>query len=147
MERAQRSLRPFFLFHRMIIRGTAFVALAATLLSCGALADATACRIPNHEAVVTYAARPVIPKKFAGARLPNVTALVRLTVGPDGRVTDAEIVQATGYAELDAAALQSVTASEYTPKVVDCKNLAGRYVFRVRFGSQVTPSPQVTATP
>jgi TonB family protein len=60
---------------------------------------------------------------------------VAILVNPDGTVTNPWIWRSSGYPDADAAAIKSALATTYSPKVVDCKAVAGRYLFRADFQS------------
>ncbi len=69
-----------------------------------------------------------IPPSFRPAGPLTVEAMV--LVGPDGSVESATISHSSGYAGVDAAVIRAARASSYSPKVVDCKPVEGRYLFR-----------------
>ena len=63
----------------------------------------------------------------------HLIAQVDILVLPDGTVKNATIWKSSGYADADAEAIKSALAATYSPKVVDCKPVAGRYLYRADF--------------
>jgi protein TonB len=73
-----------------------------------------------------------IPPEVRVAKISG-TAAIQVSLDPDGRVTNAAIAQSTGNAGLDNVAIQMARSATYTPKMVDCKAVAGTYTFTVKF--------------
>lgn len=98
------------------------------------------CPVPNYEAVIAKAVRPDVSStdiekaKEMGAKM---SVVVRIVVGPDGKVKEATIYKSSGNMTLDYAALQAARASTYKPKVIQCKPVSGVYQFPFSF---VSPS-------
>lgn len=63
----------------------------------------------------------------------SMTALVDVAVGADGRRIAAHISKSSGNESLDEAAIETAQASVYTPKLVNCKSVAGDYSMTVPF--------------
>jgi len=61
------------------------------------------------------------------------TATVRVSVGPDGKLTGARIAESTGIPVMDAAALAAAQQSTYLPRMVNCRPVAGDAYFKVSF--------------
>ncbi len=97
------------------------------------VAATSSCTFPHgySDVKVLNAAMPDIPKS---AYRPNLSANVLVTVGPDGRATNAKIVKSSGSAGVDRAAVTAATHSTYTPKMKACKPMTGQYLFHVDTG-------------
>lgn len=61
------------------------------------------------------------------------TAAIRVSLDPQGRVTDTTIAQSTGNAGLDSVAMTMARQATYTPQYQGCTAVAGAYTFTVRF--------------
>jgi len=86
----------------------------------------------NHDAFVQ--GNPPMPAAFQNDTAAGVkTAVVRVTVAANGTVSDTVLTTSTGNSALDAAAVQAARAATYSPKVVDCRAVAGIYLFKVTF--------------
>jgi beta-lactamase regulating signal transducer with metallopeptidase domain len=83
----------------------------------------------NAPAAVLKPAIPDIPQSSVKA---NVSADALVTIGADGRPMTAKIVKSSGSPAVDKATFQAALASTYSPKTVDCKPVAGEYVFHVQ---------------
>src|SRR5579872_2043490 len=94
------------------------------------LAQATPAPSPDpclHEAAIVIPVMSEFPPSFRPAGPVTVEAMV--LVGPDGAVESATISHSSGYSAVDAAVISAARASSYSPKVVDCKPVEGRYLF------------------
>lgn len=60
-------------------------------------------------------------------------AKVGIELSAAGQVTEASLVQSSGDANLDRAALESARASGYTAERYDCAAVGGRYLLNVVF--------------
>lgn len=113
------------------------VAFLLTLM----LAQATPSPAPTsecrHEAHVVRAARP-IPKGLP-ADMPATKAVVKVLIGPDGKVKEASIFKSSGYPAFDIAVVDAARLTVYSPKVVDCKSVEGVYLFSAAFHPRYTP--------
>lgn len=89
----------------------------------------------NHDAfVVTQGAVPPMAEDILNQKPGReLTAIVRVTVAPDGSVRDATLSQSTGNSNLDAAALQAAMQSRFSPKMVNCHAVEGDYLFKTTF--------------
>lgn len=63
----------------------------------------------------------------------GIVVTVNVTVDPSGKPTAAHVVQGSGSKPLDDAAIDAALKSQYTPKMVDCRAVAGLYLFKVTF--------------
>lgn len=91
-----------------------------------------ACSAPNVDA---KAIDPVTPDEPDSARNQGLTgtAKIKVDLDPLGRVVGASVYSSTGSIPLDQAALQAARASRYSPEQLDCKDVAGSYLFTVQF--------------
>jgi TonB family protein len=89
----------------------------------------------SHEATIVMPIMPEFPRSLAPAGPFTVEATV--LVGPDGSVRSATISHSSGYSSVDAAVINAARASTYSPKVLECKPVEGRYLFR----ADVKPGP------
>lgn len=75
------------------------------------------CANPTHEVrVITQ----VQPQYSSGLVTIPVRVLVRVDIGMDGKLEGAAILQSSGNARIDAAALDAARRSSYAPAVTDC---------------------------
>ena len=94
---------------------------------------AATCLKPNTDAFVTKAVKPELPHGMTVSGSANVEVIV----GPDGHVISTTLIKSTGNATVDHAAVQAARNSSYSPKIVDCKPVQGKYVFHADF----SPNP------
>ena len=87
----------------------------------------------NADPAVASTPDPVDITPEARAGKVSGTAAVRVSLDAQGRVVEAAVLQSSGNAGLDAAAVQMARGATYTPKYVACKAVAGDYTFTVRF--------------
>lgn len=89
------------------------------------------CATPNAEPSALNPAAPDLPK----SEMPNhkVTALVTVTVAPNGKPSAAQIYRSSGYAAVDRAVVAAALKSTYSPKTVNCVAVTGSYLFRADF--------------
>lgn len=90
---------------------------------------AAACTNPNVDARVTSPAEPALPH---GSKLKG-SAVVAVTIAPDGTVAHTSVSQSSGNAAIDRATLEAAAHSTYAPKLVNCKAVEGTYLFRASF--------------
>ena len=62
-----------------------------------------------------------------------LTVLVVVSIDENGKLTDARILQSSGYEIFDAEALSTAEASTYAPGTNGCTPIAARYIFNARF--------------
>ena len=82
---------------------------------------------------ITSAMQPVFPDNIRNTGIGQVSALVEVTVGANGQVLNPRVYQSSGNAAIDQATLTAATASTYTPATLNCKPVAGAYMFRAEF--------------
>ncbi|MFN2448888.1 MAG: energy transducer TonB [Candidatus Baltobacteraceae bacterium] len=63
------------------------------------------------------------------------TAQISVSLDPQGRVTDTALAQSSGNAGLDTVADRLARATTYSPKYVNCRAVAGQFVFSVNFSA------------
>jgi TonB family protein len=88
-----------------------------------------ACANPNVDALVTKPAEPQMPRGFKAGG----SAVVAVTIAPNGSVTHANVLKSSGNAQIDRSVLDAARHSTYSPKLVDCKAVTGSYLFRADF--------------
>ena len=87
----------------------------------------------NAEAGVEATPEPAdIPPEARAAKITG-TAQIKVSLDAQGHVSGTAIAQSSGDAGLDAVADKLARAASYTPKYVDCKGVAGEFVFSVHF--------------
>jgi TonB family protein len=89
------------------------------------------CANPNREVTVVKAVAPVYPE--SAPNLGPVTVLLDVKIKPDGTLLSAGVQQSSNNMTLDQAALRAARNSQYSPKYINCKAVAGDYVFRADF--------------
>jgi len=95
----------------------------------GSAVVAAACAKPNVDAKVVEPVEPRMP--------PGLTAggsvILAVTIAPNGSVTHLSLRKSSGNAQIDRSAAEAALHSKYSPKLVDCKAVEGRYLFRADF--------------
>jgi TonB family protein len=112
------------------------VTLCILAAMCGFFAvpiAARACAEPNREATVTKPEQPEYPQSAKSLGLGPVSVQVAITVDASGNVVDAHVDKSSGNAAIDEAALRAASGSKYSPKLVNCQEVAGKYLFRSDF--------------
>jgi TonB family protein len=81
-----------------------------------------------------HAAQPEFPDEAreTGHPLERQVAIA-VSVSADGRLRAARVVQSSGMAALDIAALLAAERSTYQPRIVHCRAVASPAVYRVTF--------------
>jgi TonB family protein len=97
---------------------------------------AAACAHPNSDAQVVTPMEPALPH---GLKLRGMVNVV-VTIAPSGHVTNASVSHSSGNAAVDGAVVDAARHSTYSPKIVDCAPVQGRYVFHVEFAPSPSPS-------
>jgi TonB family protein len=94
---------------------------------------AATCAHPDVEATVTDPEPPMLPHglKVSGS------AVVSVTLAPNGRVLKTSVVKSSGNQTADNAVLEAARKSKYSPKIAACAPVEGAYLFRADF----KPSP------
>ena len=89
----------------------------------------------DREADVTVQApAPVPTAEFAGLPIGTErTATLQVRIAADGQLLSAQVVQSSGNAAMDAAALLSAQHSTYAPKMVRCHGVPADALFKVSF--------------
>jgi TonB family protein len=102
---------------------------ASTPAVTGSAVAAAACAKPNVDALVTEPAEPQMPHGLKAGGL----AIVAVTIAPNGSVTRLNLWKSSGNAQIDRSVINAAQHSKYSPKLVDCKAVAGSYLFRATF--------------
>lgn len=89
------------------------------------------CRNPDEDAMVKFQAQPNVPNGTHSG-----WASVRVTVAPDGKVTKTVVADSSGDPAIRKAALSAAARSTFSPKMVNCKPVAGTYLFRFTVNGQ-----------
>ncbi|HEY2475310.1 MAG TPA: energy transducer TonB [Candidatus Cybelea sp.] len=92
-------------------------------------AVAASCLKPNTDAFVTKAVKPELPHGMTASG----SASVEVIIGPDGHVMSTTLIKSTGNSTIDHAAVQAARNSSYSPKIVNCKPVQGKFVFHTDF--------------
>jgi TonB family protein len=95
----------------------------------GSAVAAAACAKPNVDALVTKPAEPQMPPGLKAGG----SVIVAVTIAPNGSVTGLSLRKSSGNAQIDRSVLDAARHSKYSPKLVDCKAVAGSYLFRADF--------------
>lgn len=75
-----------------------------------------------------------IPAEARAAKTTG-SAQIKVTLDAQGHVTAAAVAQSTGNPGLDAVALELARAATYAPRYVNCKGVAGEFLFSVHFAA------------
>jgi TonB family protein len=100
-----------------------------TNLPSGVSAIAAACTHPNADALVRNAIAPSLPHGLKASG----TVIVAVTIAPNGHPTNTKVQRSSGDAAIDNAVVTAARSSTYSPKVVNCTPVEGRYLFRADF--------------
>jgi len=84
------------------------------------------------DAYVTNPVQPNFPRSARSIDHP-ITSEIVVTVAPSGRLETARVYRSSGYPDADSEALRAAKASSYAPKVIHCRRVEGRYLFRADF--------------
>jgi TonB family protein len=95
----------------------------------GSSVAAAPCAKPNVDALVLTPAEPQTPHGLKA----DASAIVSVTIAPNGSVTHANVWKTSGNAQIDRSVLEAARHSKYSPKLVDCKAVTGNYLFRADF--------------
>ena len=98
------------------------------------------CSNPNVEATVVSPAVPRYPESARLRHVGNVTVLVKVTIGPDGKLQHASVYKSSGSSDIDVAAIFAAEGSTYLPRILQCKPVTGDYIAREDF-VEPTPDP------
>lgn len=95
----------------------------------GARLVAVACSKPNALARYTDGPAPVLPHgmKFKGS------ATVLVAIAPSGSVVRGSIWKTSGNAQIDQAVLEAAKRGKYSPQLIGCKPVEGKYLFHAEF--------------
>jgi TonB family protein len=85
----------------------------------------------NHPAQPTYLSPPVYPRGHFTNK--PVQVELRIEIAPDGTIANGNVATSSGDAAFDAAAIQAAELSRFEPKKVNCRPVAGTYIFKVTF--------------
>ena len=109
-------------------------ALALLILAQAAPAP-TGTNTCTHEAWVTNPVPPPFNPPSGTQILRSLSTEVEVTLNPDGSVKTVSIFKSSGYTAWDDAVLYAARNSTYLPKVIDCKAVEARYIFRANYPS------------
>lgn len=96
-------------------------------------AQTQSCAGKTIAVAISNAVPPVFPDSARSAGVGQVSANVVVSVDAQGHVGNAGVLNSSGNAAIDQATIAAATASTYTPETIDCKAIAGRYVFHADF--------------
>ncbi len=88
---------------------------------------------PTLLASVVNAVPPKLPDMYAAAH-PHGSAEVEVTIGTNGKASNARILKATD-ATIGKAAVKAALQSTYSPARRDCKTVSGNFVYHAQFES------------
>lgn len=89
-----------------------------------------ACSAPDVPARTLVVQSPSVPDSAPQTGTP---AKIRVDLDASGNVRGVSVYESTGSMELDQAALSAARDSRYAPEEIDCKKVAGSYLFTVDF--------------
>ena len=101
------------------------------------------CDNPNAHAHAIAHVRATVPRPADYHVHGGGDASVLVVVDPGGQVVDERIVTSSGYAELDALALDTARRTTWAPARFNCEPIADQGVFVLRDESGVTPRASV----
>jgi len=77
--------------------------------------------------------KPILYPRMSKANGEEGKVVVTVTVGIDGKATNAQLIKSSGYSELDLAAIQYATECQYTPRLIDGKPVESKVQMPVVF--------------
>jgi TonB family protein len=89
-----------------------------------------ACSAPDVPARTVVVEPPSVPDSVPQN---GATAKIRVDLDASGSVRGVSVYESTGSMELDRAALSAARESRYAPEGIECKKVAGSYLFTVDF--------------
>ncbi|MFN2528916.1 MAG: energy transducer TonB [Candidatus Baltobacteraceae bacterium] len=97
-----------------------------------------ACHTPDREATVINQVTPEYPESLreqnADKKAPlTLEVLVLVSLSASATITAESVSQASGFPEVDRAALRAANASSYSPRVVNCKPVESQFIMRFSF--------------
>jgi TonB family protein len=87
----------------------------------------------NRDVTIQTPVTPDYPDALRRANVGEVRVAIDVTVNANGKVASERILESSGLDAADQAALAAASQSTYLPKMVDCKPVAGHYLFKVTF--------------
>jgi hypothetical protein len=132
------TLSPAALFKRdpqdgnMLSRPPAASALIIDAKQSKPLESAT-CAQPFQDAMVKLQAVPEYPIIMRELGAGRTTSTIQVAIAADGTLSDAWVVDGSGYEAADAASLAAARNSTYEGARAYCKPVPGEYYFRVTF--------------
>jgi TonB family protein len=93
------------------------------------IAQSTPCSMQNKEIAVVKAATPIYPE--AANNLGPSTVVVQVTVNESGALTSARVLQSSGSKAVDAAAVDAVQASTFSPMRYNCAAIGASTLLKV----------------
>jgi TonB family protein len=95
----------------------------------GVPVDPPACKTPYADAYTKHAEKAETPyaNGYAGY------VVVKLEIGPDGKLTGMRIDKTSHSAAFDEAAAEAVRESTFAPQIFRCEPVSGDYLFYVNF--------------
>ncbi len=91
-----------------------------------------ACADPHVEAAVVKISQPVYPEVAREAG--DVGSVdVQVSLSAAGTITGTSVYKSSGNAALDMAGVHAAEESTYAPEMLDCKPVAGTYLFHANF--------------
>jgi TonB family protein len=111
-------------------------ALLSSVLALGAVAPAAAatCAQPNKPA--SLAEKPITYSPTVKSGAGSGTVMIKMDISADGKVTGHEFMEHSGTQALDIAALRTANQVQYTPEMMNCKPVAGSYLFVMVFPAE-----------
>ncbi|MDE2480745.1 MAG: TonB family protein [bacterium] len=109
----------------------AYACIAALTGALSAPAAAATCPVPNKAVDVSNIPKIDFPTTKTSPA--HGTVVLHLDISAEGTVTTHKVLESTGNKDLDLAALQAARRATYTPELIECKPVAGSYLFVVVF--------------
>jgi TonB family protein len=113
-------------------------AVFGVVATTAAAVAAPSCKIPNRDAVVSHAVKPVLPSSVHPTDVESV--YVAVTIGPDGHLLNERIASSSNNPAVDRAVLDALRKSTFSPKVTNCQPTTGTYLYSFMFDRGVTVS-------
>lgn len=104
---------------------------------------AAACSIPNREATVTKVVRPEYPAGYGTRR----RAVILVSIDAAGALVGSYVFRSSGIPAMDVAAREAARHSKYSPKLVNCAPVPGRYLFVAFFLTDGSPASAIDDLP
>ncbi|HEV3155463.1 MAG TPA: TonB family protein [Candidatus Baltobacteraceae bacterium] len=98
-------------------------------------ASSPGCKVHARDASVVRAKFPVYTDTMKAQDVGRSTIVLSVTIDEKGKAVAADVVQSSGFKDVDAAVVDAALQSTYAPKTLECTPVTSRYLFVVQYNS------------